>query len=181
MKRVLALATATALALLAPATAARADTESDQAAAAAIAILGIAALAHNKHHYQTGYAPVSGDATAAFERGYRDGLYGHSYDSRHGGRDYSEGYQSGQVERENASTYRHRPEAVTGNGVPHEATKACVKIVAQNFAVSGHNVHIVNSYQKATHQYVIEAAVGRQTMVCTAKDNGEILDLRGRG
>lgn len=179
MKIAIVLATVATLGLQVPATAARADTESDEAAAAAIAILGVAALLHNKTHYSTGYAPSNANATAAFERGYRDGLYGHSYDQRHGGQDYSEGYQAGTVERENGSTYRHNPQKVTDNGVPHAASKACVKLVAQNFGISAHNVHIVNSYQKATHQFVIETAVGRQHMTCTARDNGDILDLRG--
>lgn len=176
----IALVALVALGLQMPANVAQADTKSDEAAAAAaVAILGIAALMHNKNHYPNGYVPSGGDATAAFERGYRDGVYGHSYDQRHGGRDYAEGYQAGVVERENASTYRHNPQKVTDNGVPRAATNACVKLVAQNFAISAHNVHIVNSYQKATHQYVIETSVGRQRMTCTAKDNGEVLDLRG--
>eukprot|EP01035_Chromulina_nebulosa_P043075 gene43076-58328_t len=71
MKRFIAIFAATALCLTAatpPAMARMSDKDKAAAAAAAIAILGIAALAHNKHHYQNGYEPGGAEETAEFER-----------------------------------------------------------------------------------------------------------------
>ena len=76
MKRIVAILAATTFCLQAaiqPVEAGMSDKDKAAAAAAAIAILGIAALAHNKHHYQEGYEPGSGEEMAEFERGYRDG------------------------------------------------------------------------------------------------------------
>ncbi|QYZ70075.1 hypothetical protein [Neotabrizicola shimadae] len=179
MKIALTLMTVTALALQVPASAAHADTKSDQAAAAALAILGVAALMHNKHHYQSGYAPGTGEATAEFERGYRDATHGYNYDEYGSTQDYAQGYEAGIEERTNANAYR-RNNASGGNGVPSAVISACTQLVAKNYAVGIHHVHVTNSYQKSKHEYVVETAVGHGDMVCTAKDSGEIIDLRGK-
>jgi hypothetical protein len=75
------------------------------AAVAAAALIGVAALSHKSHHrddkeYQD---PQSyGD----FERGYRDGLYNHSFDTRSRAQTYSDGYRAGVEEREQQSSHR---------------------------------------------------------------------------
>jgi hypothetical protein len=50
-------------------------------AASALAILGIAALAHLKHHHRDGHGRQLGDHTADFERGCRDGVHGYACNS----------------------------------------------------------------------------------------------------
>jgi hypothetical protein len=75
------------------------------AAVAAAALIGVAALSHKSHHrddkeYQD---PQS---YGEFERGYRDGLYNHSFDSRNRSEIYSDGYRAGVEEREQQSTHR---------------------------------------------------------------------------
>jgi hypothetical protein len=161
-------------AALSPAVAEMTD---DEKAAAAIAILGIAALAHNKYHYDDGYVPATGESTAEFERGYRDGVHGYAYDSHNSTVDYAEGYQAGDSERENSMA--HRKNAARNDQAPPMAIKGCAKIVGQNFAVGMNQVHIVKSQSPAKHEWKIEAAVGRKHMVCTMRDTGEVIDLRG--
>jgi hypothetical protein len=149
----------------------------DQKVAAAIALLGIAALAHNKHHYDDGYAPSDGEETAEFERGYRDAVHGYSYDERNGTRSYAQGYESGMGERENSMA--HRKNNAAGQKAPPMALRGCARIVAQNFAVPNQSVHFIKSRSRSKHEWEIEAAVGRQTMVCTMRDSGEVIDVRG--
>jgi hypothetical protein len=118
----------------------RAEMSDDEKAAAALAILGIAALAHNKHHYRDGYAPQTGDHTAEFERGYRDGVHGYAYNSFGSTVDYAEGYQAGDKERGNS---------------------------------------MIKSRSPGKHEWEIEAAVGHEHMVCTMRDTGEVIEVRG--
>lgn len=155
----------------------RAEMTSGEKTAAALAILGIVALAHNKHHYPNGYAPTSGEQTAEFERGYRDALHGYTYDERNGTRDYATGYEAGLGERENSVA--HRQIAASGQKAPPMAISGCAEVVAQNFAVAQGSVHIVKSRSPGKHEWEIEAAVGRQHMVCKMRDSGEVLELRG--
>jgi hypothetical protein len=153
-----------------------ADTESDQAAAAAIAILGIAALAHNKHHYKDGYAPKGGEETAEFERGYRDGLHGYPYWENSQTRGYVQGFQAGENERNNSVAHRRQP---ANEKAPPMAYKGCAEIVAQNFAVGKNHVHFIKARSPGKHQWEIEAAVGHEHMVCKMRDSGEVIELRG--
>lgn len=148
----------------------------DEKAAAAIAILGIAALAHHKHHYNDGYEPSDDVETAEFERGYRDGLHGYAYWEYSQTRGYVEGYQAGQAERENSVSHRRIP---TEQKAPPMAYSGCADIVAQNFAVGKNHVHFVKSRSPQKHEWEIEATVGHQHMVCTMRDTGELIDLRG--
>lgn len=156
---------------------AHAEMSDGEKAAAALAILGIAALAHNKHHYQNDYAPDSGEATAEFERGYRDGVHGYAYNSNGSTVDYAEGYQAGDKERENSMA--HRQNATAASKAPPMAMQGCAQIVAQNFAVGTHQVHMIKSRSPAKHEWEIEAAVGHSYMVCTMRDTGEVIDVRG--
>lgn len=168
---------AAALCLQLAAHPARAEMTDDEKAAAALAVLGIAVLAHNKHHYRDGYYPQTGEQTAEFERGYRDGVHGYAYNSFGSTVDYAEGYQAGDKERTNSMA--HRQNTTAASKAPPMAMQGCAKIVAQNFAVGTHHVHIIKSQSPSKHEWLIEAAVGHDHMVCTMRDTGEVIDLRG--
>lgn len=174
MKRGLMALGVTAMCLQLATAPARAEMSNDEKAAAAVAILGIAALLHNKHHYTGGYAPSTGEATADFESCYRDGLHGYGYTES--SRDCAEGWQAGNAERENSRA--HRAVAVSDKAPPM-AIQGCAKIVAQNFAVSTHHVHMIKSRSPGKHEWQIEAAVGHEHMVCTMRDTGEVIEVRG--
>lgn len=179
MKRTIALLAAMTLALqagLQPAQAGMSDKDKAAAAAAAIAILGIAALAHSKHHYEEGYEPDGGEEMAEFERGYRDGVHGYPYWEGNRTRGYAQGYQAGDLERENSMAHRQQAAAAKA---PPMAYKGCAQIVAQNFAVSTHQVHFTKARSPGKHEWLIEAAVGRQYMTCKMRDTGELIDLTG--
>jgi hypothetical protein len=177
MKPTIALFSAAALCLQMTAPPAIAEMSDGEKAAAALAILGIAALAHNKRHYREGYAPQTGDHTAEFERGYRDGVHGYAYNSFGSTVDYAEGYQAGDKERGNSMA--HRQHTTTASKAPPMAMQGCAQIVAQNFAVSPHHVHMIKSRSPGKHQWEIEAAVGHDHMVCTMRDTGEVIEVRG--
>lgn len=177
MTRGFLLLAATAMCLQLTTVPAQAEMSDDEKAAAALAILGLAVLAHNKHHYREGYAPAAGEHTAEFERGYRDGVHGYAYNSFNSTVDYAEGYQAGDKERGNSMA--HRQTVAATDRAPHMAIQGCAKIVAQNFAVSTHHVHVTKSRSPAKHEWLIETAVGHQYMTCTMRDTGEVIDLRG--
>lgn len=179
MKRTITILAAAALSLqfgIQPVQARMSDKDKAAAAAAAIAILGIAALAHNKHHYQEGYEPGGGEETAEFERGYRDGVHGYPYWEQSRTRDYAEGYQAGDQERENSMA--HRIQTADGRAPPM-AYQGCAQNVARNFAVGPHQVHLTKARSPGKHEWLIEAAVGRQYMTCKMRDTGELIDLTG--
>lgn len=154
----------------------RAEMSDDEKAAAAIAILGIAALAHHKHHYKDGYRPADDVETAEFERGYRDGLHGYPYWEYSQTRGYVQGYQAGENERSNSVAHRRQ---ATSEKAPPMALSGCADIVAQNFAVSKGHVHFIKARSPQKHEWEIEATVGHEHMVCTMRDSGELIDLRG--
>lgn len=179
MRRLFSLLAATALAIglvAQPASAKMSDKDKTAAAAAAIAILGIAALAHGNHHYASDYEPGDGDATAEFERGYRDGVHGYAYNEHRSTRDYAQGYQAGDRERDNSMAHR---QTAADSRAPAMANQGCAQIVAQNFGVSAHHVHITKARSPAKHEWLIEAAVGHDYLVCRMRDTGEVLDVRG--
>lgn len=179
MKRTIALLTAAVLGLqlsMQPVQAGMSDNDKVAAAAAAIAILGIAALAHNKHHYREGYEPSNGEDMAEFERGYRDAVHGYSYWEQSRTRSYAEGYQAGDRERENSMAHRMQP---TDGRAPPMAYQGCAQIVAQNFAVGKQQVHFIKARSPGKHEWLIEAAVGQQYMTCKMRDTGELIDLTG--
>lgn len=179
MNRYISLVAAAALGVsmaVQPASAKMSDKDKAAAAAAAIAILGIAALAHGQHHYTGGYEPDDGDSTAEFERGYRDGVHGYAYNEYRSTADYAQGYQAGDHERENSMAHRR---TTADSRAPAMANQGCAKIVAQNFGVSTHQVHITKARSPAKHEWLIEAAVGHDYLVCTMRDTGEVIDVRG--
>ena len=149
----------------------------EQKAALAVTILGIAALAHHKHHYRDGYIPEEGEHVADFERGFRDGVHGYAYNLFHSIRHYAEGYQAGDRERENSMA--HRQNASSGERAPAMALRGCAQIVAQNFAIDRHHVQMIRSRSPGKHEWEIETAVGHQHMVCKMRDTGEVIEVRG--
>lgn len=176
MKSAIALITTAALCLNMTGIPARAAMTDEEKAAAAIAILGIAALAHHKHHYKDGYRPSDDVETAEFERGYRDGLHGYPYWENSQTRGYVQGYQAGENERNNSVAHRREP---SDQKAPPMAYSGCADIVAQNFAVSKSHVHFIKARSPQKHEWEIEATVGHEHMVCTMRDSGELIDLRG--
>jgi hypothetical protein len=174
LKRSLLVLGAAAICLQLSASPVRADMSSEEKAAAALAILGIVALAHNKHHYQGGYAPATGQSTADFETCYRRGLHG--YDYTESSRDCAQGWQAGNTERENNMAHQQHTAAAKP---PRASVNGCAGIVAQNFAVSARDVHITKWRPEANSTWLIEAAVGHQFMVCRMDEAGTVMDLRG--
>jgi hypothetical protein len=66
-----------------------------------------------------------------------------------------------------------------GDTAPPMAIQGCARIVAQNFAVSSHHVPMVHARSPETHRWLIEAKVGHQPMVCTMRDSGDVIEVRG--
>ncbi len=75
-------------------------------AVGAAALLGIVALAHKSHHRDDDRS-YNEEQTAEFERGYRDGLYNHSFHNYSNSSEYSSGYSKGSEERNENSRYRN--------------------------------------------------------------------------
>jgi len=69
----------------------------------AAALLGVAALIHKSHDRED--RSFNEQQTADFERGYRDGLYNNSFNSRGGSGEYADGYNKGVAERRQQSGY----------------------------------------------------------------------------
>jgi ribosome modulation factor len=148
---------------------------SNEDIAGAIALLGIAALAHHEHHYRKGQAPSGAEDTAMFERGYRDGLHGYTDDLSRTSRAYANGYQAGISERANRNTHRTRGESA-GPNVPPFAMQACATLVAKNFGVGKHDVHVTRTVKRGPNDFLVEAAVGHSYMTCVVDGNAEVLE-----
>jgi len=171
---ILSLGTA-ALCLQLSAAPAAAKMSHDEKVAAAAALLGLAVILHNKHHYKDGYAPADGQGAAGFESCYRDGLHGFAYTES--SRDCAQGWQAGNAEREKGMA--HRQTASASEKAPPMALKGCAALLATNFAVGTHQVHIIKSRSPGKHEWEIEASVGHEHMVCTMRDTGEVISARG--
>lgn len=78
----------------------------------------------------------------------------------------------------NKHHYQQSYEPVDGRAPPM-AYQGCAQIVAQNFAVGMHQVHFTKARSPGKHEWLIEAAVGRQYMTCKMRDTGELIDLTG--
>lgn len=93
-----------------PADCNQSNASSNNTAAAAVlgaaAILGIAALAHKSDHHDDRRHYDNDRDEAAYERGFRDGLYNHSYDSSERRGAYATGYSAGVSQRRHESSYR---------------------------------------------------------------------------
>jgi hypothetical protein len=179
MRTMLVLVSALSLILQAGVVPARADDKSDAvaAAAAAAAILGVAALAHNEHHHRDKRYMTDSKLRASFERGYRDGLHGVSFDPSHSDA-YAAGYAAGVRERDNSLAYKRHATA-NGPQVPSLAIRGCVGIVAQNFGVNPHHVHVTGMSRRGKNDFLVEAAVGHDHMTCEMDAAGDVLDVRG--
>lgn len=153
----------------------RADDEA-AAIAGAIAIIGLAALAHNKNHYQEGYRPNGENETAAFERGYRDGLHNEPYDSRHSSTAYGQGFDAGQKERSNRLAHKQRD--IAGVKVPAAAAQSCVNEASSSWGVGRHDVHIVNAGQEGADNFYIELASGHRHVICGSNSQGQVFNFR---
>ncbi|WP_374300915.1 hypothetical protein [Paracoccus sp. (in: a-proteobacteria)] len=70
----------------------------------------------------------------------------------------------------------HRQNATAASKAPLMAMQGCGRIVAQNFAVSPHHVHMLKSRSPGRHEREIEAVVGHDHMVCTMRDTGEVIE-----
>lgn len=155
-------------------TPASAEMSHDEKVVAAAALLGIAALLHNKHHYKNGYAPAAGEQAADFENCYRDGLHGYPYTES--SKDCAQGWQAGNAERENSVAHRQN---AADQKAPPMAVKGCAALMATNFAVSSHHVHILKARSPSKHEWEIEASVGHEHLVCVMRDTGEVISARG--
>ncbi len=94
----------------------------DTAAAIAVgaaALIGVIALAHKSHHHDDGQHPADNASDAAFERGYRDGLYSQDYHNPDRSDQYSSGYTSGVSQRQRETQHRDQD----GNGAAGYAPK----------------------------------------------------------
>jgi len=81
------------------------DNTAAAVAIGAAAIIGVAALAHNSHHRDDKHGQDS-KSVAEFDRGYRDGLYGQAYHNYSNTTAYSDGYNSGNQDRYERTSYR---------------------------------------------------------------------------
>ena len=157
-------------------TAASALGDNEKQALAAAAILGIAALAHNQNHYHDDYEPKDSEATAQFERGYRDGLHNEPYDSRHSSVNYGQGFDAGQKERQNRLSHKTRD--VHGTKVPVEAIKSCKDEAASSLNVGKHDVHMIKAGQEGSDNFYIEMASGHKHVICGTSGAGKVFNLR---
>lgn len=146
--------------------------------AGALVLLGAAALSHNENHYREGYQPANSVEAADFERGYRDGLHNADYDSRRSSVAYGNGYDAGHKERDNRLSHRSRAES-EGPNVPPIAMHGCARVVATNFAVGIHDVHIVKTVQRGPNDFLVEAAVGHNHMTCVMNDGPDPVEVYG--
>lgn len=144
----------------------------------ALLLLGIAALAHHSHHYREGNAPSGAEQTADFERGYRDGVHGYDYDSHRSSAAYGNGFDAGHRDRANRTTHRTRV-ASDNQNVPTQAMQGCAKIVATNYGVGMHDVHITRTVNRGPDDYLVEAAVGHDYMNCVMGGGGKVVDVVG--
>lgn len=176
MKKFAVAASAVALSLSFSAQSTFAMSDEEKQALGAIAILGLAALAHNQNHYHDDYKPANSDATAKFERGYRDGLHNEPYDSRHSGYDYGQGYDAGQKERRNRLAYKTRD--VHGTKVPVPALRSCRQEAASSWGVGKHDVHVVNAGQEGSDNFYIEISSGHRHVICGTNAAGKVFNMR---
>ncbi len=148
--------------------------------AGALVLLGIAALAHNQHHYRDGQAPSGAQDTADFERGYRDGLHNYEFDARGSDGAYGHGYDAGIQERSSRNTHQGRAAAQRtsdGPNVPPIVMQGCAAVVATNFGVGAHDVHITRTVQRGDNDFMVEAAVGHKYMNCVMDGAGQVVDV----
>jgi hypothetical protein len=125
------------------------------AAVSAAALLGVFALAHKSHDRDD--KDYNERQTAQFERGFRDGLYNHSYHNYDNTREYSDGYGKGVKQRGHESSYRSdRPHEYRGGYQSHvnvsdlvgrETSNAWGTLERRGFRLAGERKLHDNKYQ----------------------------------
>lgn len=183
LSQTLKFATAAALALSVGAAPAQANDKEEAAAAlAALALVGVAAALHNSDHYRAGREPKSDREIAAFERGYRDGLYNEAYDGRHGHNSefYSDGYAAGQKERDNRLSHRNR-NAEDGQHAPTMAMRTCVARAAREWGRNERDVHVTGSKKLGANDFYVEVAAGHRHATCEVSREAQLYNfMQGR-
>lgn len=136
-------------------------------AGAAIVGLAAAIASHNRHHGHDDDAHND-----EYSRGYRDGLYGASYD-RNDTEAYHSGYVAGETERGNqrASNSRYV------RGVPAAAQAACSRRADdyQNARYGGSSV--IDWSDQGRGRYRLVMATGSYRSVCTVTGDGDVIDI----
>lgn len=141
------------------------DNKNAAIAIGAAAILGAALLAHKSHQRDEKHDQDS-KSVAEFDRGYRDGLYNHPYHNYQNTQAYSDGYSTGNREREEQTRYRpndgryagYHPYVALDDLVGARASSADSELRARGFADTGGykqgNSSFVTWYNQRTHQCV---------------------------
>jgi hypothetical protein len=156
-----------------------ADKKAAQVAIGAAIILGVAALAHNKHSHRNGKHLSEERAEADYDRGYNDALYSSHYDTSEANDAYTSGYDAGEYERNNRVSHNrnHRGHNSHG-GVPSLARRACVEEASERWDVRPREIHAVKSRKVGGDDYLVEVASGYQHASCEVSGDGEIYLLK---
>lgn len=157
--------------------------EKAAAAVVALGLLGIAAMAHHEDHYRPGQEPQTAEETAAFERGYRDGLHNEPYDSLRSSAAYGSGYDAGHKERANRLAHKHESH---GDKVPNLASAGCVGEASAQWGRNPRDIHVVRAKkggfsQAGGQEYQVEVAAGHKHGHCDVNDKGTVFKFhKGR-
>jgi len=156
-----------------------ADKKANQVAIGAAVILGVAALAHNKHNHKNGKHLSEERAEADYDRGYNDALYSSHYDTRGASDAYTSGYDAGEYERNNRVTHnRHHRDENGHGGAPSLARRACVGEAADRWDIRPREIHAVKARKVGNDDYLVEVASGYQHASCEVSGDGEIYLLK---
>jgi hypothetical protein len=143
-------------------------TKNNNAAAIAVgaaALIGVAALAHQSHD-RDGKHDNDSKSVAEFDRGYRDGLHHEGYHNYNNTPAYSDGYSTGQRERDDETPYRshqghhsgYQPYVALDDLVGVRASSADAELRSRGFKnIDGYkkdNKAFATWYNKRTRQCV---------------------------
>jgi len=140
------------------------STKNNTAAAIAVgaaALIGAAVLAHQSHQRDDKHGEDS-KSVAEFDRGYRDGLHHERYHNYNNTTAYSDGYNAGQQERDEETSYRARDGHHSGyqsyvsldDLVGAQASNADSEMRSRGFTDQQGNKSFVTWYNSRTHQCV---------------------------
>jgi hypothetical protein len=146
-------------------------------AGAAALIIGIAALAHDEQHHRDGQHHATSHEESEFERGYRDGVHGEDYDSRHSSEAYGQGFDAGVKERSNRLSHKSRDER-EGPDAPPLAMRGCVGEASANWDINPRDIEVVKTEQPAADDFLVEVAAGHKHGVCEVSAQGNVLFFR---
>ena len=169
---------AAALLLTAPAQGMDDDTKKLLAGAAAVA--GVAAIVHSQHHHDDSKHHRDEKQEAAFERGYRDGLYHARYNDHHDSRAYRKGYDAGAEERL-AGVRHNQPNRweQDQHGAPNYMLHTCAVAVARAFDVREGHVTPLNSHRADKHGYSVRLKYGHHKQaICHITEHGRVSEIR---